>query len=195
MPHQGESPGREEGWPVSLVLDGAFEDEAGLRQAITRCKLCFDHDPFTVRDGSGQLVQLGFQLNLYAAFQDPRYLPHGDDTELTELVGLLRRLCRVFVRSLAVLKPCERPVPPLHRVVYAKERGYRAEVCLQIPIFAQPVEGRVPEGREGALLAAAECLLLHLGARRGAWEGHEGDGAASLSRCEERLRRLEQPER
>jgi hypothetical protein len=33
-----------------------------------------------VQDGSGRIVQIGFQLNLYAAFQDARHLPTGEDS-------------------------------------------------------------------------------------------------------------------
>lgn len=156
--------------PVRLDLDGAFESEQDVREAVAACRLCFDHEPFLVHDSVGKLVQLGFQLNLYAAFHDPRYLPGGDDAELTHLVGLLRKLCRVFAQSLSVLKPCTRPEPPMHRVVYAPERQYRAEVCLQVPFFESPAEGQPSQEREGTLLAAAERLLLAMGARRSRWD-------------------------
>lgn len=155
---------------VTLNLDGAFESEQVLREAVAACRLCFDHEPFLAHDGGGRLVQVGFQLNLYAAFHDPRYLPGGDDAELTQLLGLLRTLCRVIARSLTVLKPCTRPEPPMHRVVYAPERQYRAEVCLQVPFVEVPAEGRPPQEREGIFLAAAERVLLTMGARRSRWD-------------------------
>lgn len=137
---------------VPLVLQGAFESEQALRDMIVRRKVCFDHDPFYVKDGANRIVHIWFQLNLYAAFQDPAHLPTGDDPELREMVGELRRLCRVFFQSLDILKPCEHPEPPMHRVLYSPERRYRAEVCLQIPIFRSRTLRREtgPESRRAA---------------------------------------------
>ncbi len=173
---------------IPLVLDGAFQSEQALREMIVGRQVCFDHDPFYVRDGSGRIVQIGFQLNLYAAFEDPRHLPSGEDPELRQLIGELRRLCRVFFQSLALLKPCEHPQPPMHRIVYSPERRYRAEVCLQVPIFSQGPADSTPDRHVESLMATAECLLLQLGARRGVWEDPEGPNARAASRCGDSLR-------
>ncbi len=170
---------------IPLVLGDAFVSEQALRETISKRRVCFDHDPFSVRDGSDRVVQIGFQLNLYAAFQDPRHLPLGDDPELLELVGELRRLCRVFFQSLDPLKPCQHPHPPMHRVLYSPERRYRAEVCLQIPIFDRAHYGAKPDRRLEELLATAECLLTHLGARRGQWEERGGGVPKTSLQCEE----------
>jgi hypothetical protein len=169
--------------PIPLSLDGAFDSEQSVREMIKSRKVCFDHDPFYVNDGSGRVIQIGFQLNLYAAFQDARHLPIGEDPELRELVGDLRRLCRAFFQSLDILKPCQYPEPPSHRVVYAPERRYRAEVCLQVPIFDRGHYGAKPDRRLEELLATAECLLRQLGARRGHWDDAEGAPPSSES-CE-----------
>lgn len=72
---------------IPLNLEGAFDSEQAMRDMMETRKVCFDHNPFYVRDGSGQIIQIGFQLNLYAAFQDPKHLPSGEDTELRELIG------------------------------------------------------------------------------------------------------------
>ncbi|NJL17107.1 MAG: hypothetical protein HC938_07855, partial [Nitrospira sp.] len=89
---------------IPLNLEGAFNSDQALRDMIVNRKVCFDHNPFYVRDGSGSIIQIGFQLNLYAAFQDPKHLPSGEDAELRELIGGLRRVCRVFFQSLDLLK-------------------------------------------------------------------------------------------
>jgi len=169
---------------MTLALEGIFGNEQALRDMIAARKVCFDHDPFYVKDGSGRVIQIGFQLNLYAAFQDPRHLPTGDDSELSELIGDLRRLCRVFFQSLDLLKPCQYPEPPTHRVVYAPERQYRAEVCLQIPIFDREHYGAKPDRCLEELLAMAECLLRQLGAKRGRWEGESAVTPQSAGNCE-----------
>ena len=168
---------------IPLALDGVFVSEQDVRDMIAARKVCFDHDPFYVKDGSDRIVQIGFQLNLYAAFQDPTHLPTGDDSELRELVGDLRRLCRVFFQSLDLLKPCQYPEPPMHRVVYAPERRYRAEVCLQIPIFDRGHYGVQPDRHIEELLATAECLLRQLGAKRGQWDEGKGTPRSGES-CE-----------
>ncbi|MGE0471539.1 MAG: hypothetical protein AB7L09_14800 [Nitrospira sp.] len=170
---------------IPLNLEGAFDSEQAIRDMMETRKVCFDHNPFYVRDGSGQIIQIGFQLNLYAAFQDPKHLPSGEDTELRELIGGLRRVCRAFFQSLDLLKPCEHPDPPMHRIMYAPERRYRAEVCLQIPIFDRGHYGARPDRGLEELLATAECLLQQLGARRGTWEDHDGTCVRSEERCED----------
>lgn len=48
---------------------------------IVQRKVCFDHDSFQVKDGIGSIIQVGLQLNLYAAGQDPCHLPLGNDSE------------------------------------------------------------------------------------------------------------------
>ncbi len=170
---------------IPLILDGAFASERALRDMTAMRKVCFDHDPYYVKDGLGRIVQIGFQLNHYAAFQDARHLPSGEDPELRELVGELHRLCRVFFQSLDLLKPCRYPDPPMHRVMYSPERQYRAEVCLQIPIFDREHFGVKPDRRLGELLATVECLLRQLGAKRGKWEDHESVESRSDDRCED----------
>ena len=167
---------------IPLVLEGAFASEKALRDLIVTRKVCFDHDPFYVKDGSDRVVQIGFQLNLYAALQDPAHLPTGDDSELRELVEDLHRLCRVFFQSLDLLKPCQYPEPPMHRIMYSPERRYRAEVCLRGHYGAKP-DRSLEE-----LLATAECLLRQLGAKRGTWDDHKGATARPEDRCEDHVR-------
>ena len=173
---------------IPLHLEGAFDSEQALRDVIVHRKVCFDHSPFYVKDGSGSIVQIGFQLNLYSAFQDPKHLPSGDDPEMRELIGELRRLCRVFFQSLDLLKPCEHPEPPMHRIMYSPERRYRAEVCLQIPIFDRGHYGAKPDRKLEELLATAECLLRQLGARRGIWDDQKSPPTKPEDHCEDHAR-------
>jgi hypothetical protein len=169
---------------ISLNLDGAFSSKEALHEMIVHRKVCFDHDPFYVKDAAGNIVQIGFQLNLYAAFQDPQHLPLGDDSEHREILGELHRLCRLFFQSLDLLKPCEHPDPPAHRVVFSPERRNRAEVLLQIPIFDRAHFGAKSGRHVQELLATAECLLKQLGARRGCWEEQKTQSATAEESCE-----------
>ncbi len=179
--------------PMRLNLDQAFPTEQALRDMIALRKVCFDHDPFFVKTGSGQVAQIGFQLNLYGAFENPAQLPLGDDEEHRAILGDLQRLCRVFFQTLDLLKPCEHPQPPAHRIVFSPERKNRAEVCLQIPIFdlAHYADGSARHVQD--LLATAECLLTHVGARRRVWEEETaervfptGDCAAQVAELQDR---------
>ena len=172
---------------IPLNLEGAFSSKEALHEMIVQRKVCFDHDPFYVKDGTGNIVQIGFQLNLYAAFDDPRHLPLGDDPEHHEIVGELHRLCRVFFQSLDLLKPCEHPDPPAHRVVSSPERRNRAEVLLQIPIFDRAHFGAQSGRHVQELLAIAECLLKQLGARRGCWEEQNSQPLTAEGACEDHV--------
>jgi len=178
-----------------LNLDRAFQTEQALRDMIRQRKVCFDHDPFFVKTGGGEVVQIGFQLNLYWAFDNPAQLPLGDDEEHRAILGDLQRLCRVFFQTLDLLKPCEHPQPPAHRIVFSPERKNRAEVCLQIPIFdlAHYADGAARQVQE--LLATAECLLRHVGARCLVWEKESVDRGSPTGDCAAQVTELrEQPE-
>lgn len=169
---------------IQLHLAGAFSSEDALRRTVIARRICFDHDPFYVRDRDGRVVQIGFQLNLYGGFTDPRHLPVGEDKEYAEIVGDLNRICRVFFQSLDVLKPCEYPEPPAHRIVYSPERRFRAEVCLQVPIFDREHFGAPSGPKLVELLATAECLLKQLGARAGRWDQEAPASAGTSGSCE-----------
>ena len=169
---------------IPLVLDDSFTGEEALRDMIVRRKLCFDHDPLLVNEGSGRMVQIGFELNLYAAFEDPRHLPIGEDPELRKLMTELHRLCRVLYQSLALFQHCRRPEPPMYRVLFSPERQYRAEVCLQIPIFDREHYGKPADRPLEELLSAVECVLRRLGARRGKWDENEAPDSRAADRCE-----------
>lgn len=169
---------------MQLNLDQAFSNEQALRDMIIARKVCFDHDPFYVKTGAGRVVQIGFQLNLYAAFQNPAQLPLNDDVEHREILGDLQRLCRVFFQTLDLLKPCEHPQPPAHRIVFAPERKYRAEVCLQVPIFDLEHYADSSARHVQELLATAECLLTHVGAKRRSWDEEGRKAESSGGGCE-----------
>ena len=168
---------------IPLILNDSFASEEALRDTIVRRKVCFDHDPLVVNEGSGHMVQIGFELNLYAAFLDPRHLPIGEDPELREMMAELQRLCRVLHQSLALFKHCRRPDAPMYRVLYTPERRFRAEVCLQIPIFDREHYGRTADHPLEELLSAVECMLVRLGARRGRWDDNETQDPRAMDRC------------
>ncbi|HAP39514.1 MAG TPA: hypothetical protein DCQ94_07120, partial [Nitrospira sp.] len=86
-----------------------------------------------------------------------------------------------------LLKPCEHPQPPAHRIVFSPERKNRAEVCLQIPIFDLAHFRDSSARRVQDLLATAECLLTHVGARRRVWDDDVSKPASSSTAgCEGR---------
>jgi hypothetical protein len=151
---------------------------------IVQRKVGFDHDPFYVNDGMDSSMQVGLQLNCYAAFQDPRQLPLGNDQEHHERVGDLHCLCRLLLQSLDLFKPREYSDPPAHRVVSSPERRNRAEVLLQIPIFDRAHFGTKSDRHVQDLLAAAECLLKQQGARRGSWEEQNSRPTTVEDSCE-----------
>ncbi|HSE60351.1 MAG TPA: hypothetical protein VLA99_16750 [Nitrospiraceae bacterium] len=173
---------------MALTLAGAFPSEASLRRMILARKVCFDHDPFSIRNAAGAMVQIGFQLNLYAAFTDPRHLPHSDDQEQREIVRDLHGICRVFFQSLDVLKPCEYPDPPADRIVYSPERNYRADVCVQIPVFDRTHFGGPADRQVSDILETVECLLKSLGARWKRWDDEAVPARPSSDLCEAKAR-------
>lgn len=178
---------------MALTIAGAFPSEEALRRMILARKVCFDHDPFFIRNAAGAMVQIGLQLNLYAAFTDPRHLPHSDDQEQREILRDLHGICRVFFRSLDVLKPCEYPDPPSDRIVYSPERNYRADVCVQIPVFDRSHFGWPADRRVSDILETVECLLKSLGARWKRWDEESSPTNTDLEICEAKARQAAVP--
>ena len=76
----------------------------------------------------------------------------------------------------------------MHRVMYAPERQYRAEVCLQVPIFDRGHYEAKPDRRLEELLNTAECLLRQLGAKRGTWDDQKNAQAHTQDHCEDHAR-------
>jgi hypothetical protein len=75
----------------------------------------------------------------------------------------------------------------MYRVLYSPERRYRAEVCLQVPIFDREHYGRTADRPLEELLSAVECMLIRVGARRGRWDDNEAPDPRAMARCEHQI--------
>jgi hypothetical protein len=75
----------------------------------------------------------------------------------------------------------------MYRVLYSPERRYRAEVCLQVPIFDREHYGSPADRPLEELLLAIECVLSRLGARRGRWDENEAPESRAAGRCERQI--------
>ena len=109
--------------------------------------------------------------------------------EQREILRDLHGICRVFFRSLEVLKPCEYPDPPADRIVYSPERNYRAEVCVQIPVFDRSHFGWPADRRVSDILETVECLLRSLGARWKRWDEEAPPTTPAPEICEAKARK------
>ncbi len=52
-----------------LSIKGLFGSEQELLDAIIKRKICYDSEPYCINK-KGQILQIGFQINLYATFSD-----------------------------------------------------------------------------------------------------------------------------
>lgn len=73
---------------------------------IVQRKVCFAHNPFFAKDGTGSDILVGLQLDLYATFQDPRHLSLGD------AIRNMMNQRGTFIVSASVF-PISRPVQAL----------------------------------------------------------------------------------
>jgi hypothetical protein len=169
---------------IPFNLEGALLRKEDLHAMIVQRRVCFDHDPFHVKDGMDGTTQVGLQHNFYAAFQGHRHLPIGEDSGHHEPMGNLHRLCGLFLQSLDPLKHYEHPDPPAYCVVSLPKRWTRAEVLLQIPTFDRAHFGVKSDRHVQDLLAAAECPLKQQGARRGSWEEQNSRTTTVEESCE-----------
>jgi hypothetical protein len=169
---------------IPFNLESALLRKEDLHAMIVQRRVCFDHAPFDVKDGMDSIIEVGLQRNLYAAFQDYRHLPIGDDSEHHEPMGNLHCLCGLFLQSLDPLKRYEHPDPPAYCAMSSPKRWTRAKVLLQIPTFDRAHFGAKSDRHVQDLLAAAECLLKQQGARRGSWEEQNSRPTTVEESCE-----------
>ena len=151
-----------------LNIAGLFKDDRDLAETVRKRKICYDTEPYYI-NRKGQLLQIGFQLNLYGTFQDQDHEFTPEDQEYHEVERDVIRLAEALAKTCNPLHMCESTTIDPSTVTYAPERKMRQDITVHIPIFDQKNFGHpVDDAIRGTVTAAAH-LLEAAGVRKTSW--------------------------
>lgn len=152
-----------------LNIEGLFETELELLNTIKKRKVCYDFEPY-YRTGKGQLIQIGFQLNIYGTFPEGHMNATPDDPEFSNVLSDVRRVAEALSNTCDPLHMCEATVIDSNAVTYARERKMRPDVTVHIPIFDQQNYGHPVDDKIRNTLEMAGKLLEVAGVQKERWQ-------------------------
>jgi hypothetical protein len=152
-----------------LNIEGLFETELELLNTIKKRKVCYDFEPY-YRTGKGQLIQIGFQLNIYGTFPEGHMNATPDDPEFSNVLSDVRRVAEALSNTCDPLHMCEATIIDSNTVTYARERKMRPDVTVHIPIFDQQNYGHPVDDKIRNTLEMAGKLLEVAGVQKERWQ-------------------------
>jgi len=155
---------------AKLNIAGIFKSEEELSETIRRRKICYDLEPYYNTTKQGQMVQIGYQINIYGTFPEADKKPSLDDPEFQRILKDVRNIAEALSNTCDPLHMCEATIEDSNSISYAAERKMRPDVTVHIPVFDQqhfghPVDRHIEETAQlaGKILEAA-------GVRKKRWE-------------------------
>jgi hypothetical protein len=155
---------------AKLNMAGLFKSEEELSETIRRRKICYDIEPYYNTTKKGQLLQIGYQVNIYGTFPEPDKNPSLDDPEFRRILRDVRNVAEALSNTCNPLHMCEATIEDSTTISYAHERKMRPDVTVHIPIFDQqhfghPVDKHIEETAE-----LAGKILESAGVKKKTWE-------------------------
>ena len=151
-----------------LNIEGLFETELELLNTIKKRKVCYDFEPY-YRTGKGQLIQIGFQLNIYGTFPEGHMNATPDDPEFSNILSDVRRVAEALSNTCDPLHMCEATIIDSNTVTYAHERKMRPDVTVHIPVFDQENYGHPVDEKVRNTLEMAGKMLESAGVKKIRW--------------------------
>lgn len=154
----------------TLNIKGLFGSEEELRETVRKRKMCYDSEPYYITSKKGELVQIGYQLNIHGTFPegDPKAGP--DDPEFGAVLRDVRRVAEALSNTCDPLHMCESTVVDSSMITYARERRMRPDVTVHIPVFDQEHFGHPVDEKIRNTLELAGKILESAGVRKTRWE-------------------------
>jgi len=152
-----------------LNIKGLFETEQELFDVVMKRKICYDSEPY-YRTGKGQLIQIGFQLNIYGTFPAGHMNATPDDPEFGNVLSDVRRVAEALSNTCDPLHMCEATIIDSSTVTYAHERKMRPDVTVHVPIFDQQNYGHPVDDKIRDTLEMAGKMLEGAGVQKDRWQ-------------------------
>jgi hypothetical protein len=152
-----------------LNIKGLFENEQELFDTVKKRKICYDSEPY-YRTKKGELVQIGYQLNIYGTFPEDHKNATPDDPEFRNVLSDVRRVAESLSNTCDPLHMCEATVLDSSTVTYAPERKMRPDVTVHIPVFDQQNYGHQVDEKIRKTLEMAGKILETAGVQKLRWK-------------------------
>ena len=152
-----------------LNIEGLFETALALVDTIKKRKVCYDSEPY-YRTSKGQLIQIGFQLNIYGTFPEGHMNATPDDPEFSNVLSDVRRVAEALSNTCDPLHMCEATIIDSNTVTYAHERKMRPDVTVHIPVFDQQNYGHPVDDKIRKTLEMAGRILEEAGVQKIRWQ-------------------------
>ena len=156
---------------AKLNIAGIFSSEAELAETVRRREICYDIEPYYNTTRQGQLIQIGFQINLYGTFPTGVVKPSPDDPEFHRILKDVRNVAEALSNTCDPLHMCESTIEDSTTISFARERDMRPDVTVHIPVFDQEHFGHPVDKHIEDTVHLAGVFLESAGVRRKSWEG------------------------
>ena len=153
---------------TKLNISGIFASEEELAETIRRRRICYDIEPYYTTK-SGQLVQIGYQINLYGTFPKSDTKASPDDREFEKVLRDVRRVAEALSNTCDPLHMCESAIEDSNAVSYSRERNMRPDVTVHIPVFDQEKFGHPVDKHTEETVHLAGKILEAAGVRKKRW--------------------------
>jgi len=154
---------------AKLDISGIFASEDELVETIRNRRICYDIEPYYTTK-SGQLVQIGYQINLYGTFPKSDKKASPDDREFEKVLRDVRRVAEALSNTCDPLHMCESAIEDSNTVSYSQDRKMRPDVTVHIPVFDQQKFGHPVDKHTEETVGMAGKILEAAGVRKKRWE-------------------------
>lgn len=122
---------------AKLNIAGLFTSEQELSETIRKRRICYDIEPYYNTTKKDQMVQIGFQINLYGTFPPADEDASPDDREFPRVLRDVRRVAEALSNTCDPLHMCDAAIEDSSSVAYSPDRKMRPDVTVHIPVFDQ----------------------------------------------------------
>lgn len=164
------SDGRGEIKQPGLNIAGIFGDAGELEKAVRLRKICYDSEPYYMPGKGGALIQIGFQLNLYATFPEGVTDASPDSPEYERVERDVQRIAAALTKTCNPYHMCGSSAIDSGAITYAHERGMRPDVTVHVRVFDQRRFGHAVDEEVINTFHMATRLLESAGVRKGRWQ-------------------------
>lgn len=154
---------------LKLNIKELFNNEQELLDIVDLRKICYDYEPYYIANKKSELVQIGYQLNLYGTFDASQKNVTPDDIEFSMVLRDVRSLAEALSKTCSPLHMCESTIIDSGTLAYSQERGMRPDVTVHIPIFDQKNFGHTINENIRNTLATAIKLIESAGVQKTRW--------------------------
>jgi len=155
---------------AKLNIVGIFKSEEELSETIRKRRICYDIEPYFITSKQGQMVQIGYQINIYGTFPLSEEDASPDDRKFPGVLRDVRNIAEALSNTCEPLHMCDVTIEESNSITYSPDRKMRPDVTVHIPVFDQQHFGHPVDKHITDTVYLAGSILEAAGARKKRWE-------------------------